>query len=92
MITLHHLRFLHKINDSLGRDVCTSIHNVGKQLPSKFHVVEEGITTGICVAMVGQSRPIANEILAPHLKPSTTATTLPDEVSSVIGGLSPSFS
>ena len=90
VVTLYHLRFIHKIDDSLGRNVCPSTSNVSKQLLDKFGVVKEGIAAGVCILMIWKCRPIANEISAPHLKSLTTANALPKSCGSIISSLCPS--
>lgn len=92
VIAFHHLRFLHKVNNCPGRNMCPNISNVSKQLLDKINIVKEGMAARIFVVMVQECRPITDEILAPHLKLLTAANTLPDNGSSVIGGFSPSFS
>ena len=90
-VTFDHLRFLDEINDSLGRNVCPDVSDVNEQLLDEIDIVNEGTAAGVCVAVVWKRRPVTNEILCPLPKPSTTASTLPDNGSSVIGSLDPSF-
>ena len=91
MVTGYHLQFPHKINDSLGGNMCPDVSNVCTQLLSKTDVIEGGIAPGVCIVVVWKSRAVPDEILPPRSKPLTAASALPKDGSSIIARLSPSF-
>lgn len=91
MVMLQYLRLLYEIDDCLGRKMPPDISDVSLQLLNKLGIIEEGITTGVRVAVIWKHRMVTTEVLGPCLKLLTACGTPPKYGSSIISSLGPSF-
>lgn len=91
MVPCYHLRLPHKIDDSLGRNVCPNISDVHTQLLDEIGIIKKGTAPGVHIVVVWKSRAVPDKFLPPHSKPPTAASTLPEDGSSIISCLGPSF-